>query len=138
MGHGRTIRSIGLQILLAALTVQGLTPDQYDLASDRLLKLCEASLNPARSSELGVPGEPVSFPQEEPEDEDAPDESCPPAGISLVSRAVRAIIASLVPSRSADAAAAFSLPSSSIRQSLRAGLSASARQHLHILCRLTC
>ena len=42
-GQRRTIRSIGVNLLLIATMMQAVTPDPYDLASERLLKLCETS-----------------------------------------------------------------------------------------------
>ncbi len=138
-GQRRTIRSIGVNLLLIATMMQAVTPDPYDLASERLLKLCETSQGLAHFWNYTATNAPQSVPQDAPEKEDdAPEETCPPAGVSSLARAQSVFLARLILPAPTEFLAPVLTSPPAIRPALRLGSTPSPGQLLHALCRLTC
>jgi hypothetical protein len=83
MGRARRSMRAGYSILLVAMAIQGLTPDQSDLASSRLLRLVLSGLAGSRSD--GGPA-PSSIPTPRGQDDGVPGEICATVAAGVASR----------------------------------------------------
>jgi hypothetical protein len=71
MGDRWGIRSIGLRILLIALSIQGITPDVHDLTSGALIRILVQILGDSKTDRAGD-----ALPSRDEDENEMPDDVC--------------------------------------------------------------